>query len=379
MKIAQVAPLTEAVPPKFYGGTERVVAYLTDALVELGHEVTLFASGDSGTKAQLAPAWPKALRLDASVVDHFAPLFMQLERVGRRAHEFDVIHSHIDYFAFPTMRLLGSPAVTTLHGRLDLPELKPLYDHFPEMPVVSISDAQRQPLPNAHYVATIHHGLPQNLLHPGPGGKYLAFLGRISPEKAPDAAIRIAARAGMPLKIAAKVDKVDQQYFKTKIEPLLSTANVEFIGEIGEHQKSEFLGNAAALLFPIAWREPFGLVMIEAMACGTPVVAFNNGSVPEVLEDGVTGFIVHSEEEAADALRNIRDMDRTRIRTEFDSRFTAHHMAQNYLKLYSRLIKNSKKKSVHATADSILTHGSGLAAHAASLATAPGLNAIAGA
>jgi glycosyltransferase involved in cell wall biosynthesis len=379
MKIAQVAPLTEAVPPKFYGGTERVVAYLTDALVELGHEVTLFASGDSRTKAHLAPSWPRALRLDPSVHDPFAPLFIQLETIGRRAHEFDVIHSHLDYFAYPTMRLLGSPAVTTLHGRLDLPELKPLYDHFDEMPVVSISDSQRQPLPNANYVATVHHGLPQNLLQKGPGGEYLAFLGRISPEKAPDAAIRIAAAAGMPLKIAAKVDKVDQEYFKTKIEPLLAGANVEFIGEIGEHQKSEFLGNAAALVFPIAWREPFGLVMIEALACGTPVVAFNNGSVPEVLEDGKTGFVVHSEEEAVHALRNIRRLDRDRIRAEFDSRFTAHHMAQNYLKLYSRLIKANKKKPVITSADALMTQGSALAAHAAAMATAPGLNAIAGA
>jgi glycosyltransferase involved in cell wall biosynthesis len=376
MKIAQVAPLTEAVPPKFYGGTERVVAYLTDALVELGHEVTLFASGDSLTKAQLAPSWPRALRLDPSVHDHFAPLFMQLESLGRRAHEFDVIHSHLDYFAYPTMRLLGTPAVTTLHGRLDLPELIPLYDHFGDMSVVSISDAQREPLPNANYVATVLHGLPQNLLQKGPGGKYLAFLGRISPEKAPDAAIRIAARAGMPLKIAAKVDKVDQEYFKTKIEPLLSTADVEFIGEIGEHQKSEFLGNAAALVFPIAWREPFGLVMIEAMACGTPVVAFDNGSVPEVLENGVSGFIVHSEEEACEALRDIRDLDRNRIRAEFDSRFTAHHMAQNYLKVYARLIKARKRPVL--TTDALMTQGSALAAHAAAMAAAPGRNAIAG-
>jgi glycosyltransferase involved in cell wall biosynthesis len=375
MKIAQVAPLAEAVPPKFYGGTERVVAYLTDALVELGHEVTLFASGDSGTKARLAPSWPRALRLDPSVHDHFAPLFMQLEQVARRANEFDVIHSHLDYLAYPTLSLLGMPAVTTLHGRLDLPELIPLYDQYGEMPVVSISDAQRHPLPNANYVQTIHHGLPQNLLQKGPGGDYLAFLGRISPEKAPDAAIRIAARAGMPLKIAAKVDKVDQEYFKTKIEPLLAGANVEFIGEIGEHQKSEFLGNAAALVFPIAWREPFGLVMIEAMACGTPVVAFKNGSVPEVLQDGLTGCIVNSEAEACEALRHIQKLDRNRIRAEFDSRFTAQHMAQNYLKLYARLIKGRKRPMV--AKDSILAQGSALAAHAA-VAMAPGLNAVAG-
>jgi glycosyltransferase involved in cell wall biosynthesis len=345
MRIAQVSPLIEAVPPKLYGGTERVVAYLTDALVELGHDVTLFASGDSQTKAKLAPIWPRALRLDPTVHDVFAPLFMQLETVARRAHEFDMIHCHLDYFAFPTLRLLGVPSITTLHGRLDLPELRPLYRLFHDIPVVSISDSQRQPLPEANYAATIHHGLPQKSLAQGPGGRYLAFLGRISPEKAPDAAIRIATRAGMPLKIAAKVDKVDREYFQAKIEPLLAQAEVEFIGEIGEHQKAEFLGNAAALLFPIAWREPFGLVMIEAMACGTPVVAFNNGSVPEVLENGVTGFIVNSEDEAVRAVHDISRLDRGRIRTEFERRFTAQHMAKNYLKLYSRLVKSRRPAS----------------------------------
>jgi glycosyltransferase involved in cell wall biosynthesis len=376
MKIAQVAPLIEAVPPKLYGGTERVVAYLTDALVELGHEVTLFASGDSGTKAELAPIWPRALRLDPNVHDYFAPLFMQLETVSRRANEFDVIHCHLDYFAYPMLRLLGIPSVTTLHGRLDLPELPHLYKMFADTPVVSISDSQRVPLPEANYVATIHHGLPQDLLQKGAGGKYLAFLGRISPEKAPDAAIRIAARAGLPLKIAAKVDKVDQEYFKTKIEPLLAGADVEFIGEIGEHQKSEFLGNATALLFPIAWREPFGLVMIEAMACGTPVVAFNNGSVPEVLENGVTGFIVESEDEAVTALRSVPTMNRDRIRAEFDRRFTAQHMAQNYLKLYSRLSKLHGATRA-AAAEPAFFKGPSMAAQAAAM-TAPGLNALAG-
>ncbi len=343
MQIAQVAPLTEAVPPKFYGGTERVVAYLTDALVELGHDVTLFASGDSRTKAKLAPAWPRALRLDPGIKDHFVPLFMEMEMVARRAHEFDVIHAHLDYFGYPLLRLLNVPSVTTLHGRLDLPELPALYELYGDVPVVSISNSQRAPLPQAHYVATIHHGLPQDLLEKGPGtGGYLAFLGRISPEKAPDTAIRIAARAGMRLKIAAKVDKVDEQYFKTAIEPLLSQPHVEFIGEIGEHQKGEFLGNAAGLLFPIAWREPFGLVMIEAMACGTPVIAFENGSVPEVIEDGVTGFIVAGEDQAAAAIRKLDMLDRNRIRAEFDRRFTAQHMAQNYLKLYSRIAKARK-------------------------------------
>jgi glycosyltransferase involved in cell wall biosynthesis len=378
MKIAQVAPLIEAVPPKLYGGTERVVAYLTDALVELGHEVTLFASGDSDTKATLAPIWPRALRLDPSIHDYFAPLFMQLETVARRAREFDVIHCHLDYFAYPILRLLGVPAVTTLHGRLDLPELPPLYKVYSDTPVVSISDSQREPLPQANYVATIHHGLPQTSLQKGPGGEYLAFLGRISPEKAPDAAIRIATAAGMPLKIAAKVDKVDQEYFKTKIEPLLASANVEFIGEIGEHQKSEFLGNAAALLFPIAWREPFGLVMIEAMACGTPVIAFNNGSVPEVLENGLTGYIVESEEAAVKALRGIRAMNRDKIRAEFERRFTAQHMAQNYLKLYARLAK-LRRPATNLLQDSVLLQGQALAAQAAAMAAVPGLNAVAGA
>ena len=338
MRIAQVAPLAEAVPPKLYGGTERVVAYLTDALVELGHDVTLFASGDSATKATLSPVWPRSLRLDPEVKDHFAPMFMQLETVARRAHEFDIIHSHLDYFGYPLLRRLATPSVTTLHGRLDLPELPPLYKLYRDIPVVSISNSQRVPLPEANFVATVLHGLPLNLLGKGEGrGGYLAFLGRISPEKAPDAAIRIAARAGIPLKIAAKVDRVDQEYFKATIEPLLRLGDVEFIGEIREDQKQEFLGNAAALVFPIAWREPFGLVMIEAMACGTPVIAYENGSVPEVLEDGLTGFIVASEDGAVDALRSIHTLDRARIRAEFARRFTAHHMAQNYLKLYSRL------------------------------------------
>jgi glycosyltransferase involved in cell wall biosynthesis len=341
MRIAQVAPLTEAVPPKLYGGTERVVAYLTDALVELGHDVTLFASGDSMTKAaRLSSVWPRALRLDPAVKDHFAPMFMQLETVAQRAHQFDVIHCHLDYFGFPLLRRLSTPSVTTLHGRLDLPELPPLYRLYGDMPVVSISDSQREPLPEANFVATVAHGLPENLLRKGGGrGGYLAFLGRICPEKAPDAAIRIAARAGLPLKIAAKVDRADREYFNTVVEPLLGHGKVEFIGEIREDQKQAFLGNAAGLVFPIAWCEPFGLVMIEAMACGTPVIAFENGSVPEVLEDAVTGFIVHSEDQAVEAVRRIGTLDRARIRAEFERRFTARRMAQNYLKLYARLTR----------------------------------------
>jgi glycosyltransferase involved in cell wall biosynthesis len=373
VKIAQVAPLAEAVPPKLYGGTERVVAYLTNALVELGHDVTLFASGDSATKATLSAIWPRALRLDPNVTDHFAPLFMQLETVARRAHEFDVIHCHIDYFGYPLLRRLGTPSITTLHGRLDLPELPALYKLYGDVPVVSISNSQRVPLPEANFVATVLHGLPQNLLSMGAGrGGYLAFLGRISPEKAPDAAIRIAARAGIPLKIAAKVDRVDREYFKTTIEPLLSQGDIEFIGEISEDQKQEFLGNAAGLLFPIAWREPFGLVMIEAMACGTPVIAFENGSVPEVLYDGLTGFIVRNEDQAVEAVRRLGTLDRTCIRSEFEHRFTARHMAQNYLKVYARLSQGRRFPAVAVRAvvgDEFLARSRVPKAHIAAFAT----------
>lgn len=339
MKIAQVAPLMEAVPPKLYGGTERIVAYLTDQLAELGHEVTLFASGDSVTKATLEPVWPCALRLDSSMRDYLAPHIVMLEQVARRADEFDIIHLHLDYLGYPILRRTATPFLATLHGRLDLPELAPLYATFDEVPVVSISDSQREPLPQAAYTATVPHGLPARLLLPGFGaGGYLAFLGRISPEKAPDAAIRIAAAAGMKIKIAAKVDNVDRQYFAERIEPMLGAAHVEFIGEIGDDEKGEFLGNAAGLLFPIAWREPFGLAMIEAMACGTPVVAFRNGSVPEVVDHGVTGFIVDDEAQAAAAAQQLRGLDRARIRRVFEERFTARRMAEDYLTIYRRLI-----------------------------------------
>jgi glycosyltransferase involved in cell wall biosynthesis len=339
MKIAQVAPLIEAVPPKFYGGTERIVAFLTDELVELGHEVTLFASGDSVTKARLEPVWPRALRLDETIRDSLAPHVLMLETVARRAEEFDIIHLHIDYLGYPLLKRTGVPVVSTLHGRLDLPELKPLYELFRDVPVVSISDAQRIPLPDAHYVATIHHGVPEHLLAPGPGdGGYLAFLGRISPEKAPDAAIRIAAKAGLPLKIAAKVDKVDRDYFAERIEPLLGQSHVEFIGEIGDAGKSEFLGKAMALLFPIDWPEPFGLTMIEAMACGTPVIARRRSSVPEVVTEGVTGFIVDDEPQAVAAIRRLGRIDRAEVRREFERHFTARRMAEDYVNLYRGLI-----------------------------------------
>jgi glycosyltransferase involved in cell wall biosynthesis len=287
--------------------------------------------------------WPRALRLDERIRDYIAPHIVLLEKVARRVHEFDIIHIHVDYLGYPVLKRLGVPFLATLHGRLDLPELKPLYQLFDDVPVVSISDSQREPLPEAHYVATVHHGLPDRLLLPGFGaGGYLAFIGRISPEKAPDAAIRIAAKAGMPLKIAAKVDKVDREYFVERIEPLLSQPHVEYIGEIGDDQKADFLGKAAGLLFPIAWREPFGLSMIEAMSCGTPVVAFRNGSVPEVIDDGVTGFIVENEDQAAAAVRRLPTLDRARIRRVFEQRFTARRMAEDYVTVYRGLIARER-------------------------------------
>jgi glycosyltransferase involved in cell wall biosynthesis len=337
MKIAQVSPLMEAVPPKLYGGTERIVAYLTDELVAMGHDVTLFASGDSITTATLEPCWPRALRLD-NAGDAIAPHIMMLELIGQRAAEFDIVHLHVDYLSYPFMRRMNVPYVTTLHGRLDLPALPPLYRTFAEVPVVSISDSQREPVPHANYVSTIYHGLPKNLLKQGDGeGGYLAFLGRISPEKAPDKAIRIAGRAGMKIKIAAKVDRVDQDYFDSQIKPLLSQPHVEFIGEISEGQKSAFLGQAAGLLFPINWREPFGLVMIEAMACGTPVIAMHNGSVPEVIDEGVTGFIFCNEDEAVDAVDRLIELDRDVIRSVFERRFSARRMAEDYVATYRAL------------------------------------------
>jgi glycosyltransferase involved in cell wall biosynthesis len=339
MKIAQVSSLMEAVPPKLYGGTERIVAYLTDELVELGHDVTLFASGDSITKAKLEPGWPHALRLEPNMQDYLAPHIVLLETLARRAEEFDIIHLHVDYLAYPLMQRTGVPFVATLHGRLDLPELKRIYEMFGDVPVVSISDSQRQPLPEANFVDTIYHGLPKNLLSVGTGEDgYLAFIGRISPEKAPDAAIRIAGRAGLKIKIAAKVDRVDREYFEKHIEPLLSEPHVEFIGEINENQKADFLGNARGLLFPIAWREPFGLAMIEAMSCGTPVVAMRNGSVPEVIDEGVTGFIVESEDEAVAAVARLGSLNRAKIRRTFEQRFTGRRMAEDYVALYRRLI-----------------------------------------
>ncbi len=339
MRIAQVAPLAEAVPPLLYGGTERIVSYLTEELVALGHEVTLFASGDSRTAARLKAITPQALRLDPAVRDALAPHVLMLTRLLECTGEFDIIHFHIDHLHLPLMRGAGVPFVTTLHGRLDLPEIEPLFRAFPEAPFVSISDSQRRPLPFANWAGTVHHGLPEGLLRPSLRHEgYLAFLGRISPEKGPEAAIRIARAAGMPLRIAAKVDQADRAYFEAVVRPMLNEPGIEFIGEIAEAEKAGFLGGAAALLFPIQWPEPFGLVMIEAMACGTPVIAYNRGSVPEVLEDGVTGFLVEDEKGALAALRRLDRLDRAAVRRAFEARFTARRMAEDYLALYRRLI-----------------------------------------
>ena len=345
MRIAQIAPLYEAVPPKLYGGTERVVSYLTDELVDLGHDVTLFASGDSHTRATLEVAWPHALRLDTSTRDVLAPHMLMLEKVRQCVHEFDVLHFHLDYLPFSLFSQLDTPFVTTLHGRLDLPELQAVFDTFPKVPVISISDSQRLPLPQANWLDTIYHGLPENLLTPQPQKeqKYLAFLGRLCPEKRPDLAVRIAAQSGLPLKIAAKVDKADQEYFNAEVEPLLSQAHVEFLGEISEREKPGFLSGAKALLFPIDWSEPFGLVMIEAMACGTPVIAFNRGSVPEVIDHGVTGYICEDVDDALGALKKIDELSRIEIRAQFERRFTAATMAQNYLNSYASLLHAARR------------------------------------
>ena len=340
MKIAQVAPLIESVPPRLYGGTERIVSYLTEELVRLGHDVTLFASGDSITSAELSSCCIRSLRLDPTVRDTIPHFMLMIDKVLERAEEFDVIHFHIDLFHFPLFRSQAARTLTTLHGRQDLGDLKPFYHRFGEMPLVSISGDQRKPLPHANFVTTIHHGIPADLHRPlFETGKYLAFLGRISPEKRPDRAIRIARAAGIPLKIAAKVDKVDEEYFRSEILPLIDGPGVEFIGEINEREKTKFLGDAAALLFPVDWPEPFGLVMIEAMACGTPVLAFRCGSIPEVIEDGVTGKVVDSEQEAIAALPEILSYDRRAVRQRFDERFTATRMAKDYVSTYRQLLR----------------------------------------
>jgi glycosyltransferase involved in cell wall biosynthesis len=339
MRIAQLAPLAESVPPKLYGGTERVVAWLVDELVERGHDVTLFASGDSRTRGKLHPVWPRALRLGRKGADPSAACTLLLEAIARRAGDFDVIHSHIDWLPLPLLSRLGVPFLTTMHGRLDLPGLPDVIRTFPEASFVSISDYQRLPLPDANWISTIQHGLPARLFCPSfEPGSYLAFLGRLSAEKGPEDAIRIARDAGMPLRIAAKIPRAETAYFKKNLEPHIDNRGVQLVGEVDEARKQPFLAEAAALLFPIDWPEPFGLVMIEAMACGTPVIAYRSGSVPEVIDEGATGFIVESEEQAVHAVSELARLDRRTIRARFEERFSAGRMAQEYEAQYRKLI-----------------------------------------
>ncbi|HEY9345340.1 MAG TPA: glycosyltransferase family 4 protein [Inquilinus sp.] len=340
MKIAQIAPLYEAVPPRLYGGTERIVAHLCDALVDLGHDVTLFSSADAHTRATLVPVRDQAIRLDpCPLKSGYAAHLSMLHELRQRADEFDILHFHVDLIHFPLFEAIAARTVTTLHGRLDLKDLPEVYRRWPHFPLISISDSQRLPLADANWVATVHHGLAEDLFQPtaAPQGDYLAFLGRISPEKRPDRAIEIARRSGRRLRIAAKVDDVDRVYFREAIEPLLSDPLVEFIGEIGDDAKAEFLGNAAGLIFPIDWPEPFGLVMIEAMACGTPVIAWACGSVPEVIDHGSTGFIVRSMDEAVAAVGQLPELDRGEIRRSFEWRFSSRVMAQEYIRTYETL------------------------------------------
>jgi len=346
MRIAQVAPLIESVPPKHYGGTERIVSYLTEELVRAGHEVTLFASGDSVTNARLVASCERSLRKNERCKDPVAREVLLVDHVIEHVNEFDLIHFHTGYLHFPVCRYLPVPHVTTLHGRLDLPDLVPVFNRFRSEPLVSISNAQRQPLPWANWQATIYHGLPKDLFRFHPErGSYLAFLGRASPEKRVDRAIDIAKRAGMPLRIAAKVDRADRRYFRNEIEALLNDPQIEWLGEISDKDKDAFLGNAYALVFPIDWPEPFGLVMIESMACGTPIIAYDCGSVPEVMEDGVTGFIVADLDQAVKGVDRIRDLSRSRCREVFERRFAAERMASDYVEVYNRLIDSDVERT----------------------------------
>jgi glycosyltransferase involved in cell wall biosynthesis len=341
MRIAHVSPLTESVPPRTYGGTERVVSWLIEAMTGMGHDVTLFAAADSVTSATLRACCPRGLRSDAACKEPLAYEIVMMNSVAAEAASFDVIHFHTSLLQFPLFRprRTRTPSLSTLHGRLDLPELRQVFDEFPEMPLVSISDAQREPVRDANFVGTVRHGLPEALFEPGDGGGgYVAFLGRFSPEKAPDAAIRIALRAGLPIKLAAKIDKIDDAYFEAVVKPLLREPGVEYVGEISEPEKQAFLGEAAALLFPICWPEPFGLVMIEAMACGTPVIAYRHGSVPEIVDDGVNGFIVDGPGGAVAALKRVHRLDRPMIRRCFEERFSATRMARDYIAIYEDLI-----------------------------------------
>jgi len=340
MKIAQIAPLMESIPPRLYGGSERIASYLTEELVAQGHDVTLFASANSITSARLVPCCAQSLRLNPSVRDIVPYHMVMLDKVRSMAPQFDILHFHIDQFHFPVFHEIAERTVTTLHGRQDLPDLQHLYAGFHDMPLVSISNAQRTPIPDAYFVGTVQHGLPPNLLTPlqNPQGDYLAFLGRISPEKRVDRAIRIARAVGLPLRIAAKIDRVDEEYFRAEIEPLFAQPGVEYVGEIDERRKCQFLANARALLFPIDWPEPFGLAMIEAMACGTPVLAFRKGAVEEVIDEGVTGYVVDDVDQAIDKLGDVLALDRGRVRRRFEERYSVARMARDYVKIYTKLI-----------------------------------------
>jgi len=346
MRIAQISPLYESVPPKLYGGTERVVHYITEELVRQGHEVTLFASGDSSCSCRLVSPIKKSTRLNSSNRDELVNHFTMMEMVEKEAANFDIIHYHLDYLTFPIIRRSPSVHVSTLHGRLDLPELQPLYTEYSDIPIISISNSQRKPVYFANWKGTVYHGLPLDLYKFNPqGGQYLTFLGRISPEKRLDRAIAIAKKASIPLKIAAKVDKADKEYFEARIRHLLDHPLIEFIGEIGDHEKEEFLGKSLGLLYPIDWPEPFGLAMIEAMACGTPVIAYNNGSVPEIINEGTTGYIVNSIDEAARAVRKLPETDRKRTRAVFEKRFSAERMIKDYIGIYESMLKDRVIKS----------------------------------
>jgi glycosyltransferase involved in cell wall biosynthesis len=356
MKIAQVAPLYESVPPTRYGGTERVVSFLTEELVRQGHDVTLFASGDSITSARLHPCCDRALRLrETKVIDPLSYHVRMLGIVAKQAERFDIVHYHTDYLHYPVTRTQTQPVLTTLHGRLDLPELAPLYKEFSEMKLASISDAQRRPLPFANWIGTVYHGLPAELFHLQEPVKreYLAFLGRVSPEKGIEEAVEIAGRVGMKLRVGVKIDDADREYYETRIRHLFELPWVEYIGEISEREKQELLGNAYATLFPINWPEPFGLVMVESMACGTPVIAFRCGAVPEILEDGITGYVVHTVDEAVDAVERVGSLDRRVCRRIFEERFSAKRMCRDYLRLYERLTQ-----STHAGTASVATGAS---------------------
>lgn len=343
MRIAQVSPLYESVPPKLYGGTERIVSYLTEELVRQGHEVTLFATGDSVTQARLIAPWCCALRLQDDCRDQIAHHYTMLEMVYKEINNFDIVHYHIDYLHYPLSRRSSIPHISTLHGRLNIPDLVPLYKEYGDIPVVSISDSQRSPIPAINWQKTVYHGLPKYLYKPvHKSGSYFAFIGRFSPEKRVDRAIELAIKTGVPIKIAAKIEKLDIDYYENVVKPLLDHPLVEYVGEIGEDEKNEFLGNAMALIFLIDWSEPFGLVMIESMACGTPVIGWNIGSVPEIVDHGVSGYVVSTMEEAQLAVRKLPQLKRTLVRETFEHRFSVERMTGDYLAVYQKMVQDKK-------------------------------------